>query len=84
MKAARLVVLGIAVAAGGLAALLAGRSGDKPAPAPEPVVQFETVDVLVANTDLSAGTVLKPDEMRWQMWPAASAGAERHPQDRPP
>jgi pilus assembly protein CpaB len=74
MKAARLVVLGIAVAAGGLAALLAGRS-DKPAPAPEPVVQFETVDVLVANTDLNAGTVLKPDEMRWQMWPAASAGA---------
>jgi pilus assembly protein CpaB len=75
MKAARLVVLGIAVAAGGLAALLAGRSGDKPAPAPAPVVQFETIDVLVANTDLSAGTVLKPDEMRWQMWPAASAGA---------
>jgi pilus assembly protein CpaB len=75
MKAARLVVLGIAVAAGGLAALLAGRSGDKSAPAPEPVVKFETVDVLVANTDLNAGTVLKPDEMRWQMWPAASAGA---------
>jgi pilus assembly protein CpaB len=74
MKAARLVVLGVAVAAGGLAALLAGRSGEKPAPAPEPVVQFETVDVLVANQDLSAGTTLKPDELRWQMWPAASAG----------
>lgn len=74
MKAARLVVLGVAVAAGGLAALLAGRSGDKPAPAPEPVVQFETVDVLVASQDLNAGSTLKPDDMRWQMWPAASAG----------
>lgn len=74
MKAARLVVLGVAVAAGGLAALLAGRSGDKPAQAPEPVVQFETVDVLVASQDLSAGSTLKPEEMRWQMWPAASAG----------
>jgi pilus assembly protein CpaB len=72
MKAARLVVLGVAVAAGGLAALLAGRSGDKP-PA-EPVARFETADVLVANADLSAGSVLKPDELRWQMWPAASAG----------
>ena len=66
MKAARLVVLGVAVAAGGLAALLAGRSGEKPAPAPEPVVQFETVDVLVASHDLSAGSTLKPDDLRWQ------------------
>lgn len=73
MKAARLVVLGVAVAAGGLAALLAGRSGDKPAPEP---VRFETVDVLVANTEVGAGTVLKPDDMRWQMWPAASAGPD--------
>jgi pilus assembly protein CpaB len=74
MKAARLVVLGVAVAAGGLAALLAGRSGDKPAP--EPVARFETVDVLVANADVGAGTVLKPEDMRWQMWPSASAGPD--------
>lgn len=74
MKVARLVVLGVALAAGGLAALLAGRSGEKPAPAPEPVATLETVDVLVANQDLSAGTILRPEDMRWQMWPAASAG----------
>ncbi|MGE3991739.1 Flp pilus assembly protein CpaB [Pseudorhodoplanes sp.] len=73
MKAARLVVLGIAVAAGGLAALLAGRSGEPPAP-PAPVTQIETVDVLVANADIAQGTTVKPDELRWQMWPAASAG----------
>ncbi len=73
MKAARLVVLGVAVAAGGLAALLAGRSADNP-PAPAPVAQLETVDVLVANSDIGQGTVVKPEELRWQMWPAASAG----------
>jgi pilus assembly protein CpaB len=72
MKAARLIVLGVAVAAGGLAALLAGRSGEAPPPAP--VAQLETVDVLVAKSDIGQGTVVKPDELRWQMWPAASAG----------
>ena len=73
MKAARLVVLGIAVAAGGLAALLAGRSGEKPVP-PPPVAQIDTVDVLVANSDIGQGTAVKPGELRWQTWPTASAG----------
>ena len=73
MKAARLVVLGIAVAAGGLAALLAGRS-QKPAPAPAPVVQLETVDVLVAKSDIGRGTAVKAGELGWQTWPAISAG----------
>ena len=74
MKAARLVVLAVAVAAGGMAALLAGRSGHTPAPIEKPVVQLETVDVLVANADIGQGTSVKPDQLRWQMWPAASAG----------
>ncbi len=74
MKAARLIVLGVAVAAGGLAALLAGRSALQ-APPPAPVAQLATVDVLVANSDIGQGTVVKPDELRWQMWPAASAGS---------
>jgi len=73
MKAARLVVLGVALAAGGLAALLAGRSGETP-PAPPPVAQLETVDVLVANSDIGQGTAVTPAELRWQTWPAASAG----------
>ena len=73
MKAARLIVLGVAVAAGGLAALLAGRSGYR-APPPAPVAKLETVDVLIAKSDIGQGTVVKPDELRWQMWPASSAG----------
>lgn len=74
MKAARLVVLGIALAAGGLAALLASRS-EKPAPPPPaPVVQLETVDVLVAKSDIGRGTAVKAGQLGWQTWPAASAG----------
>ena len=54
MKPARIIVLVIALAAGAIAALLAGRS-DQPPPAPTPVAQLETVDVLVANADIGFG-----------------------------
>jgi pilus assembly protein CpaB len=73
MKAARLVVLGVAIAAGGLAALLAG-GGDEPPPAPAPVAQIETVDVLVAQKDIGTGHGVVADDLKWQMWPTASTG----------
>ncbi len=73
MKAARLVVLGVAIAAGGLAALLAGGS-DEQAPAPAPVVQLDTVDVLIAQKDIGMGHAVSPDDVKWQMWPTAAAG----------
>lgn len=73
MKAARLVVLGVAIAAGGLAALLAGGSDDQ-APAPAPVTQLETVDVLIAQKDIGMGHSVAPDDVKWQMWPTAAAG----------
>lgn len=73
MKAARLVVLGIAIAAGGLAALLAS-GGDEPVAPPAPVTQFETVDVLIAAADVGMGTTLTAEAMKWQQWPAAAAG----------
>ncbi|MES1155347.1 MAG: Flp pilus assembly protein CpaB, partial [Pseudorhodoplanes sp.] len=72
MKAARLVVLGVAIAAGGLAALLAGGS-DEPAPvAPAPVAQLDTVDVLIAQRDIGMGHAVAPEDMKWQMWPTAA------------
>jgi pilus assembly protein CpaB len=75
MKPARIVVLLIALAAGGIAALLAGRS-DRPAPVVQaPVAQLETVDVLVAAADIPVGQTISGGELRWQNWPAASAGA---------
>jgi pilus assembly protein CpaB len=75
MKAARIVVLGVAVAAGGVAALLVGRSGEPPPPPPPPVVQLETVDVLVAKTDIGPGHGLSLQDLGWQTWPTASAGS---------
>src|SRR6201988_2837681 len=70
MTPARIAVLGIAVVAGGIAAYLASGS-DKPAP--QPVAQLQTVDVLVAKNEIGRGQSVKPDDLQWQTWPAASA-----------
>src|SRR5580692_3581563 len=73
MNTARIVVLTIAVGAGGIAAYLAsGSDNNKPAPA-EPVAQLQTVDVLVAKSDIGLGQSVKPEDMQWQTWPAATA-----------
>jgi pilus assembly protein CpaB len=73
MKAARLVVLGVAVAAGGIAAYLA--AGSKAPPPPTPVVQIPMVDVLVAKSDLSRGQVIENQDIGWQTWPAEAANS---------
>jgi pilus assembly protein CpaB len=70
MNTARIVVLTIAVGAGGVAAYLA--SGLDSKPPPEPVVQLQTVDVLVAKSDIGLGQTVTPEDMLWQSWPAAS------------
>src|ERR1700757_3203757 len=75
MKTARIIVLGIALSAGGVAAWLASGANDsKPAPA-EPVAQLPTVDVLVAKSDIGLGQTVKPEDMVWQTWPSATASA---------
>jgi pilus assembly protein CpaB len=71
MKAARIVVLGIAVAAGGLAAILAGSY--ESAPPPAQVVQVPTTDILVAKNDLGMGTALGPQDTEWATWPESAA-----------
>src|SRR5215212_2382317 len=74
MKAARLVVLVVAVAAGGVAALLAGRSGDEaPPPAPIQTVKMDTVDILVARADIPLGHAVSAQDMQWQQWPTQAA-----------
>jgi pilus assembly protein CpaB len=74
MKPAQIAVLVIAVAAGGIAAVLAGRSPEQP-PAAAPVAQLETAEVLVAGADIGMGNSVSAQELRWQTWPAAAAGA---------
>jgi pilus assembly protein CpaB len=72
MKSARIVVLAVAIGAGGLAALLAGRSEKPPEVAPQ-VVLPETVDVLVARNDIPMGTAMSPGDVLWQSWPASAS-----------
>ncbi len=74
MKAARLVVLGVAVAAGGIAAFLAASNKEAPPP-PPPQAAVETVDVLVAKSDLTRGQVIEAADIGWQTWPAAAANS---------
>jgi len=73
MKPARIAVLAIALLAGGIAAFLAGRSEPTPAVL-APVVQLETVDILIANVDIGMGHAVSGQELRWQTWPTAAAG----------
>lgn len=71
MNTARIVVLTIAIGAGGIAAFLASGS-DKPAtPTAAPVAQIQTIDVLVAKSDIGLGQSVKPDDLQWQSWPAS-------------
>ena len=71
MNTARIVVLTIAVGAGGIAAYLASGSDNRP-PA-VPVAQLQTVDVLVAKSDIGLGQSVTPGDVQWQAWPAATA-----------
>jgi pilus assembly protein CpaB len=72
MKAARIVVLSVALAAGGIAALLAGRS-QKPVEVKQAAPKIESVDVLVAKSDIGIGQTLSPSELQWQAWPPSAA-----------
>jgi pilus assembly protein CpaB len=72
MNTARIVVLTIAVGAGGVAAYLASGSDPKQTPT-EPVAQLQTVDVLVAKSDIGLGHSVTADDLQWQSWPAATA-----------
>jgi len=74
MNTARIAVLAVALVAGGIAAYLASGASEAPAPA-QPVAQIQTVDILVAKTDIGLGQSVKPDDLQWQAWPAATASS---------
>jgi pilus assembly protein CpaB len=83
MYTARIVVLIIALAAGGVAAYLVGSTDNKPAPA-APVAQLPTVDVLVAKSDIGLGQTVKPEDLQWQTWPRATASGSFIRRDQRP
>src|SRR3954469_25451390 len=72
MNTARIVVLTIAIGAGGIAAYLASGS-DKPDAPAAPVAQLPTVDILVAKSDIGLGQSVKAEDLLWQTWPTSSA-----------
>ena len=74
MKTARIVVLGIALSAGAVAAYLASSGSEAPKVAPvQQAAQLPTVDVLVAKNDIGLGQNVKPEDLQWQSWPQATA-----------
>lgn len=73
MNTARIVVLVIALGAGGVAAYLASGFDNKPAPLLPVAEKLPTVEVLVAKNDIQLGQAVKPEDLQWQTWPAATA-----------
>ena len=75
MNIARVVVLTIALSAGGVAAYLARGTDEKSKPAAEPVAQLPTAEILVAKSDIGLGQAVKPEDLQWQTWPASAANS---------
>jgi len=71
MKAARIIVLAVAVGAGGVAAMLAGRS-ERPSEVKSEVPKFDTVEALIAKSDIARGQTLSSADLSWQAWPAGT------------
>ena len=72
MKLFRVLVLAVALVAGGIAAYLALNLGPSGAPAPtvvELAPQIQSQDVLVASADIGQGEKLAAENVRWQRWP---------------
>ena len=82
IRASRLLLVAVAILAGGLAAWLA--LGRQPEPAPAPVVQVApeppppapTLEVLVARQSIPVGTRLSADLLEWQKWPEETVRTE--------
>ncbi|WP_438278879.1 Flp pilus assembly protein CpaB [Nitrobacter sp.] len=82
MNTARIVVLAVAVGAGGLAAYLASGSDKKPPPVQ--TAQLPTVDVLVAKSEIQLGQAVTANEVAWQAWPASAASSSFIRRDQRP
>ncbi|MBR0844511.1 Flp pilus assembly protein CpaB [Bradyrhizobium liaoningense] len=75
MNTARIVVLVIALGAGGVAAYLASGFDNKPAPALPVAEKLPTIEILIAKNDIQLGQAVKPEDLQWQAWPAATASS---------
>lgn len=74
MNTARIIVLVVAVGAGGIAAYLASGAGQ---PKPDQVTiisapTLETTDILVSRRDVAMGQAITEADFQWQAWPSSS------------
>jgi pilus assembly protein CpaB len=76
MRVSRIVLLLVALLAGGLAAFLATRGGDQPAPATTEVVKEARAQVLVAKQNVGLGQKLTSENLEWQDWPEGAVRPE--------
>jgi pilus assembly protein CpaB len=76
MKPARLAIIGVALAAGSVAAYLASQSRETVAPAPLAAVpeRVAATEVLVSATDLPLGMKINPADLKWLAWPSDGIG----------
>jgi len=76
MNTARIVVLVIALGAGGVAAYLASSyNNNAPAPVAPVAEKLPTVEVLVAKSDIQLGQAVKAEDLQWQTWPQSTASS---------
>ncbi|MHB1102364.1 MAG: Flp pilus assembly protein CpaB [Devosia sp.] len=78
MKPSRIVLLLVAILAGGLAAFLATR-GDRPVQVvqgPETVIEEAKIQILVAATPIGVGERLTAQTLEWQDWPEGAVRPE--------
>ncbi|MEO5806234.1 Flp pilus assembly protein CpaB [Devosia sp.] len=79
MKPARIILLAVALLAGGLAAFLVMRGGGQPAPqiiTTEVTTQEAKVQILVAKAAIGTGERLTPETVEWQDWPEGAVRPE--------
>ena len=69
MKRAQLITMGIAGAGAIAAAFAVNKLNNKPRPVEKMEVRTNTVDVLVAKSDIGLGHIASEASFRWQAWP---------------
>jgi Flp pilus assembly protein CpaB len=80
IRPSRLILIGVAIFAGGIAGFLALMQNQPPAPVvTEPVTEIvvaPTAKVLVASQTIGVGQKLSPDMVEWADWPEAQVRSE--------
>lgn len=79
MRPSRIVLLLVAIIAGGLAAYLATRGGDQPVQVvegPERVIEEQKTQILVATAPIGVGQRLSPATVQWADWPEGAVRPE--------